>query len=71
MSMAAARNINALTGILFVAVDYGIRYRLVQCDFYVGFTSICISEDRNEPHELIYSWRDGRDFSRERLAQID
>jgi hypothetical protein len=52
-------------------VDYGIRKGFTECHLDVDLASILVSKLQNEAHELIRKYRDGGDFTWERLSQLD
>src|SRR5882724_6518770 len=69
--VAAAPDINAFVRILTIAVGHSIRKRFMQRHLNVSLAGIRASKVENEPHELINEWRDGRDFTCERLSHLD
>ena len=69
--VAAALYVNALAGVLTVAVDHGIRKGFPHGHLDVDLASIRRSKVQNERHELIYELRDDLDLTRERLPQFN
>src|SRR5580704_3062631 len=69
--VATARDVNALARVPTVAVHHSIRKGFVQSRLNVDLASIRHSKVQNEPHELFSEWRDGRNFTWERLSQLD
>jgi hypothetical protein len=54
-----------------VAVHDGICECLMRRHFNVQFAAVGVSEPRDETHELVDEWRDGRDPAWERLLQLN
>ena len=52
--VAAALDVNALVGVLSIAVDYCICKRFTQSHLNLCFASIRLPEGKNEAHELIH-----------------
>jgi hypothetical protein len=69
--VATARDVNSLAGVLTITVDHGIRQGFMQSHLDVTFAPIHASKVQNEAYELISEWRDGRNFTWERLSQLD
>jgi len=63
--------VNALLGVLVVAVDDRIRKRFSQGDFAVDFAPILTSESPDKAHQLIEERRDGFHLTRNGLMQLD
>src|SRR5258708_30039521 len=59
---ASAGQMNLLVGIFAVSVNHGVRKSFEYGDFNFIFSLFCDAkfqrEQFNEPHELIYEWRD-------------
>jgi hypothetical protein len=58
---------NALAGILVIAMDYGGRNGFSHCRFNFEFASICFPTISDKHHQLINKRRDGSDLTGERL----
>lgn len=71
MHAAKTSDIHPLPGVLLIAVEDGIRESLAERYFDIYFTPVdvaeAIDERLEEPHELIYKGRDGRDSTGEAL----
>jgi hypothetical protein len=52
-------------------VDHSIRKGFMQRHLDVSLSSICASKPQNEVHKLIREWSNDRDFTWQRLSQLD
>ncbi|HEX8894084.1 MAG TPA: hypothetical protein VF783_12210, partial [Terriglobales bacterium] len=69
--VAPALYANALTRVLAVAMDHGVRKGFTQGCLDIDLASIRRSKMQNEPHQLIYKWRDDPDLTRKRPPQFN
>ena len=69
--VAPALYANALTRVLAVAMDHGVRKGFTQGYLDIDLASIRRSKVQNEPHQLINKWRDDADLTRKRLPQFN
>jgi len=53
IGIASARNINALIGVLVIAMDYGVRNGLSHCRLNFEFASICFPRIRDKRQQFI------------------